>query len=146
MNSDTSSSSSVSGVARTVMPSGPRQGGQSSSVLPRATVVALRGQQSPVTDESKSVMTALRMEMRAATVNGEDTLEEQVGERVVRILDYFAQLESYLLKRSLMRQVFRHTQLTSSSTLDLEDILVLGHLLRMLSWGILMSHSRVILK
>lgn len=86
MSSDASSASSASGVARTVMPSGPRQGGQSSSVLPRATVVAIRGQQSPVTDESNSAMNSLSKQMRWATVEGEGALEKEVGERIVQNL------------------------------------------------------------
>lgn len=83
MNSVTGDSS-VAGVLRTALPSGPNQGGQSSSVLPRATVVAIRGQQTLVTEEAKSVMTLLRKEMRAATVEGEDALEAEVGEKIVR--------------------------------------------------------------
>jgi hypothetical protein len=76
-----SSAGPVNGVARTVMPSSTKTGGQSISVLARPPVVTMRGQQSSATDES---MTSLRKEMRAATVNGENSLEEEVGERIVR--------------------------------------------------------------
>jgi hypothetical protein len=81
--SASSTANSVIGVAKT-MPSSSKIGGQSTRVLSKLALVGTRGQQQSIADGSHSAMTLLRMEMRASTVIGESSLEEEVGGRIVQ--------------------------------------------------------------